>query len=87
MTTHRYSAVKDEFDVNQYDCEHPLCDRLHKRWIRGGICHKPRAPRVVWIVVDNTTDERAEGHLGDAFATKRDALAAINHQLLLNEGN
>lgn len=74
----KYSVVKEVFDLIGMECEHPLCETLHKKWRRGGICHKPRAPRTVWVVIDKTTGERAE-HLvlGAVYDTRREAIQAL----------
>ncbi|NBR70522.1 MAG: hypothetical protein EBT75_00235 [Proteobacteria bacterium] len=85
-TTSRYIIVKQEQDMNVFDCEHPLCERLHKKWIQGGICHKPRAPRAEYVIVDTATDERVDGY-DEAFDTKREATAALTRFLnLLKKG-
>lgn len=87
MTT-RYLIVKEIFDLMGMECEHPLCETLHKKWRKGSICHKPRAPRTIWLVIDNNTQQRAE-HLprGAVYDTKREAVQSVQEyqRLITNQ--
>jgi hypothetical protein len=89
----RYIITKDEWTPDAMDCDHPLCDPLHKQWhVKTGAykdqwyCDKPAAPRVCWQVIDTTTGNVAD--LGDhetEYARKKDAVAALNFYLHIQE--
>lgn len=87
----RYKVVRQEWTPN-WDCDHPMCDPLHKRWHRrrenglGWECHKPVAPQVEWIIVDTETGDRAEGGpLSESFELRRDAVRCLKSFLLRQE--
>lgn len=79
----RYRVEKQEWTPN-WDCWHPLCETLHKRWRkfdseRGRtVCFKPVAPQVEWIIIDTETGDRAdEGALSESFELRRDAVRCL----------
>lgn len=81
----RFVPEKQEY-VPYSDCEHPLCETLHRRWHktngRSWYCEKPVAPRVEWVIFDTETGERASQHeLSDSYRLKREAQAVINRYL------
>lgn len=79
----RFEIVVDEFTV---PCEHPLCDRLHQRFMEYSDDGRTRwhdAKRKQYVVWDRVTDQRAG--LGEAFATKREARVELT-KFLTNEG-
>jgi hypothetical protein len=84
----RFIIEKESVDQNYLECSHGLCDTLHKRWHRGGVCMKPRADVIEWYVKDtNSTDHRSQrfylGYCGSvsSFDTKREAVAALTDYL------
>jgi len=81
----RFIPVKDEY-MPYSDCEHPLCDPLHRKWwVRRNyewVCEKPQAPRIEWVIVDTETGQRAaDAALSDAYSLKRDAQRVIDRFL------
>jgi hypothetical protein len=72
----RYIIEKRELELD-YDCQHPMCDTLHKKWISNGICMKPTAPHFDWIIWNEIKNEVIE-----VFEYQRDAkqhlLSVIN---------
>jgi hypothetical protein len=71
-----YTLVKDEWDRSEIDliCDHPLCDRLHKRG-----CPTPGGRIwVSWIFMNDLTGDRnVPWQISDNFDRKRDALEAL----------
>ena len=67
----RYIVEKRELDLD-FDCEHPLCDTLHKKWITNGVCQKPTAQFFDWIIWDSVKKEPIE-----VFEYQRDAKARL----------
>jgi hypothetical protein len=67
----RYVVEKRELELD-YDCQHPMCETLHKRWRVGGVCQKPTAQSFDWIIWDNTRKEQVEN-----FEYARDAKAKL----------
>lgn len=81
----RFVPEKQEWEPD-FDCEHPLCETLHRKWHRRNgreiVCTKPLAPRIEWIILDTETGERARIHeLSDAYELKRDAQRAIDRYI------
>jgi hypothetical protein len=52
----RYVIEKRELELD-YDCQHPMCDTLHKKWRVRGVCQKPTAQDFDWIIWDNVKQE------------------------------
>lgn len=67
----RYIIEKRELELD-FDCEHPMCDTLHKKWITNGVCHKPTAPHFDWIIWDAMKREVVQ-----VFEYQRDAKAHL----------
>ena len=67
----RYIIEKRELELD-YDCTHPMCDTLHKKWISGGVCKKPTAPAFDWIIWDSVKRE-----VTAVFEYQRDAKARL----------
>lgn len=67
----RYVIEKDEYIPDGLDCTHPLCDRFH----RNGC---PTPTRVEWLIIDNSTGNRANINNQNTYRRKRDAVAALN---------
>lgn len=67
----RYVIEKRELELD-YDCEHPMCATMHKKWISGGICKKPTAPQFDWIIWNEDKKEVAE-----VFEYQRDAKSRL----------
>jgi hypothetical protein len=65
-----------EAQVNWTECDHPLCDQLHERFIYRGM-HD--VPYTVWIVWDVEYGGYVENH--HTFDTKRDAVAWLENYL------
>lgn len=86
MSNH-FKIIKQEWDPSTMDCEHKLCDPLHKPWWdEDGCCLKPRALRIEWIIVDAETEERPYRYpfpafLSEAYATKREAQLALDRYI------
>lgn len=67
----RYIIEKRELELD-YDCQHPMCDTLHSKWISNGVCHKPTAPQFDWIIWDSVKRE-----VVGVFEYQRDAKARL----------
>ena len=79
----RYIIEKQEQFLDEFDCEHPMCERFHQKWIdRSGVCHKPRKPRTEYVLVDTVSDRRIDRYDG-AYDTKREAAADLTRLLNL----
>ena len=84
-----YKVVKQVWTPDGLECEHPLCERLHKPWhVREGnkwYCDKPAGERTEWIIIDDVSGEQLVDWAGHCcWDLKRDAVKALkNHQ----EGN
>ncbi len=72
----RYTVEKRELELD-FDCQHPMCDPMHKKWIINGVCQKPTAQYFDWIIWDSVKQEAVE-----VFEYQRDArtrlLSTIN---------
>lgn len=78
----RYIIKRDEWIPDGMECEHPLCETMHKRWHdRNGWCKKPAGKRVEYVIIDTHTDDRPNGY-DCGFALKRDATSEL--RLLLS---
>lgn len=67
----RYIIEKRELELD-YDCQHPMCDTLHRKWISNGVCQKPTAPQFDWIIWDSVKREVVR-----VFEYQRDAKAHL----------
>lgn len=73
----RFIIKRDEWSPDGMECEHPLCETMHKRWHdRNGWCKKPAAKRVEYVIIDTHTDDRPN-RCSDGYALKREAVAAL----------
>lgn len=78
----RFVIKRDEWIPDGMECEHPLCETMHKRWHdRNGWCKKPAAKRIEYVVVDTHTDERVH-QCSDSYQLKR--MAVLELTLFLN---
>ena len=78
----RFTIIKNEWIPDGIECDHPLCDPLHKRWHDAkGECEKPlyARPRIEWVVWDTTRNERAFN--GESFDRRKDAVAYLQRML------
>jgi len=80
----RYIIVRDEF-IPEYECSHPLCGTMHKRWhkrdVRNGLyCTKPVGKVVVYLIIDTQTDDRLTDYY-DSYERKREAVADLERFL------
>lgn len=75
--TSKYEIVKEIWDDQDRDCEHPLCDTVHRRFRRyNKPC--PVGKRVEWQIYDTTTGERVDLDVFfGPYSRKKDAVAAI----------
>lgn len=67
----KYEIVKEEWQPDGLDCEHPLCERFHTNG-----CPEP-AWRTEWVIIDKQTGERADFNYGETYKLRRDAVAAL----------
>lgn len=80
-----YKIVKQEWTPEGMDCEHALCDPLHKPYHKrsahglGWYCDKPQAPRVEWLIEDTETGEPIEIDGVLSYELKRDATKALKY--------
>jgi len=55
-----------EKDIQESPCEHPLCDRLHKRFMQRGFndvwFHETKS--VWWLVIDSETGDQVHNAEG-----------------------
>lgn len=63
-------------DDNLTECQHPLCDRLHEKWVEEDM---HLVAYTQWHVWDTVKDDYAGGH--ETFETKRDAVAWLETHL------
>lgn len=77
---YRYEIVKDEWQPDGLDCQHPLCERFHANG-----CPEP-AWRTEWVILDKHTGVRADFNHGETYKRRRDAVAALDAHLLRLEG-
>jgi hypothetical protein len=84
-TIMKYKVIKTEWTPDGMDCEHALCDPLHKRWHkRSGLswyCAKPMAPRTEWLIQDTETDEFITVNGEGRFDLRRDAVEALKEYM------
>ena len=85
----RYATLDGRYQVERQDglteCEHPLCDTLHRKWHttqRHGWVHY--IPYPAWHVWDNERDDYAGGGGPEEFDTKALAVAWLERHLVKN---
>lgn len=80
-----YKVIKQMWTPDGMECEHALCDPLHKPYHKrhglGWYCDKPMAERTEWIIVDTATGEPLliNGEL--RYDLRRDAVKALNEHI------
>ena len=83
-----YKVIKQMWTPDGMECEHALCDPLHKPYHKrsvelrqGWYCDKPMADRTEWIIVDTATGEPLliSGEL--RYDLKREAVKALKWHL------
>lgn len=80
-----YKVIKQMWTPDGMECEHALCDPLHKPYHKHWgqypfwYCDKPAAERTEWIIVDTATGEPLliSGEL--RYDLKRDAVNALKY--------
>lgn len=74
----RFVIKRDEWRPDGMECEHPLCETIHKNWhdLRTGWCKKPAGKRVEYVIIDTQTDDRPN-ECCDGYPLKREAVAAL----------
>ena len=84
-----YKIVKQVWTPDGMECEHALCDPLHKayhvsygynRWY----CNKPMAPRTEWIIENTETNRFIDIDGVGRFDLKRDAVKALKYYIKEN---
>jgi hypothetical protein len=81
-----FKVIKEQWTPDGMDCEHPLCERLHKPFHKrdgqSWYCAKPSGVRTEWQIVDDETGERLETDSGYyCWDLKRDAVQVLRrHQ-------
>lgn len=83
-----YKVIKQMWTPDGMECEHALCDPLHKpyhertRIFPFWFCNKPMAERTEWIIVDTATGEPLliDGEL--RYDLKRDAVNALKYHTI-----
>ena len=81
-----YKVVKQVWTPDGLECEHSLCERLHKPWhVREGnkwYCAKPAGERTEWLIIDDETGENLETwFVQHSYDLKRDAVKALKSHL------
>ena len=86
-----YKVIKQQWTPDGMECEHALCDPLHKPYHKrsvelrqGWYCDKPRADRIEWLIEDTATGEclTISGVL--SYDLKRDAVKALKEYMSRN---
>lgn len=86
-----YKVIKQMWTPDGMECEHSLCDPLHKPYHRRcgsypfWYCDKPTAERTEWIIVDTATGEPLliSGEL--RYDLKRDAVNALKYHNIISQ--
>lgn len=83
----RYKVVKEMWTPDGMDCEHPLCESIHKpyhertRHFPYWFCNKPMAERTEWGINDTETGKHITVDGETRFDLKRDAVKALEWHL------